>query len=119
MAGGYGGNSTTLKAVQDKSSQLNKIYDEGWEARLSDARKKDCPYTNKAEKASWLDGYEDAGINYGRGTMESKEEDVSKAAKLIEELKEQDTDQKKDGKDLDPEAEKIIKYNKSKFPSLF
>ena len=62
-------------------AEFDTIYDEGWEARISDAKKKDCPYTGK-KKEVWMSGYEDAGVNFGRGYAESK----SKAAKVTETL---------------------------------
>lgn len=56
-------------------AEYDKIYDEGWEARISDAKKKDCPYTGKKREV-WMDGYEDAGVNFGRGYAESKSKAV-------------------------------------------
>lgn len=65
-----------------RGNEEEKIYGEGWEARMSDARKKDCPYTS-LKKEWWLNGYEDAGIHFGYGKAESKK---SKAFQLLEML---------------------------------
>jgi ribosome modulation factor len=68
MAGTEDPNS---KWIQKNLDKLDDIYGAGWEARMSDAKKKDCPYTTKAEKEAWLNGFKDAGIQFGRA-LESK-----------------------------------------------
>ena len=68
-----------------RGDEEEKVYGEGWEARISDARKKDCPYTG-LQKQWWMNGYEDAGINFGYGKVESIESKANKTKKLIESI---------------------------------
>jgi ribosome modulation factor len=86
MAGGYYDapvkHHKEIRSVLSIQAEFDKIYDEGWEARISDAKKKDCPYSGK-KKEVWMNGYEDAGVNFGRGYVESK----SKASQVLEMLK--------------------------------